>query len=112
MRSTAPKRSARPWEAERDVDDLKKAQYMLDHVGEACEGVISSVTSFGLFVELPNTVEGLIHISTLDDDYYTFVEKSYMLLGEQEEEDLPPGRPHPRCGDGRWTCPRGGGFRR
>ena len=73
-------------EAERDVDDLKKAQYMLDHVGEACEGVISSVTSFGLFVELPNTVEGLIHISTLDDDYYTFVEKSYMLLGERKKK--------------------------
>ena len=73
-------------EAERDVDDLKKAQYMLDHVGEACEGVISSVTSFGLFVELPNTVEGLIHISNLDDDYYTFVEKSYMLLGERKKK--------------------------
>ena len=73
-------------EAERDVDDLKKAQYMLDHVGEACEGVISSVTSFGLFVELPNTVEGLIHISALDDDYYTFVEKSYMLLGERKKK--------------------------
>ena len=72
--------------AERDVDDLKKAQYMLDHVGEACEGVISSVTSFGLFVELPNTVEGLIHISNLDDDYYTFVEKSYMLLGERKKK--------------------------
>ncbi|MGI5884774.1 MAG: ribonuclease R [Candidatus Spyradocola sp.] len=73
-------------EAERDVDDLKKAQYMLGHIGEVYEGVISSVTSFGLFVELPNTVEGLIHISNLDDDYYTFVEKSYMLLGERKKK--------------------------
>ena len=99
-------------EAERDVDDLKKAQYMLDHVGEACEGVISSVTSFGLFVELPNTVEGLIHISNLDDDYYTFVEKSYVLPGRAEEEDLPPGRSHPRCGDGGGHVHAAGGFRR
>lgn len=73
-------------EAERDVDDLKKAQFMQNHIGEKYEGVISSVTGFGLFVELPNTVEGLIHISNLDDDYYTFVEKSYMLLGERKKK--------------------------
>ncbi len=73
-------------EAERDVDDLKMAQYMQGHIGERFEGVISSVTSFGLFVELENTVEGLIHISNLDDDYYTFVEKSYMLIGERKKK--------------------------
>ena len=76
----------RAMEAERDVEDLKKAQYMQAHVGEKYEGVISSVTGFGLFVELPNTVEGLIHISSLDDDYYTFVEKSYMLVGERKKK--------------------------
>ena len=73
-------------EAERDVDDLKKAQYMAGHVGEKYEGVISSVTNFGLFVELPNTVEGLIHISNLDDDFYTFVEKSYLLIGQRKKK--------------------------
>ena len=76
----------RAMEAERDVEDLKKAQYMQAHVGEKYEGVISSVTGFGLFVELPNTVEGLIHISSLDDDYYTFVEKNYMLVGERRKK--------------------------
>jgi ribonuclease R len=68
------------------VDDLKMAQYMQGHIGEKYEGVISSVTAFGLFVELENTVEGLIHISNLDDDYYTFVEKSYMLIGERKKK--------------------------
>ena len=54
--------------AEREVDDLKKAEYMHAHLGEEYEGVISSVTNFGLFVELPNTIEGLIHIRTLNED--------------------------------------------
>ena len=53
-------------EAEREVDDLKKAEYMMDRIGEEFEGIISSVTSFGIFVELPNTVEGLVHINDLD----------------------------------------------
>ena len=51
-------------EAEREVDDLKKAEYMSERIGEEFDGIISSVTSFGLFVELPNTIEGLVHMTS------------------------------------------------
>ncbi|WP_208588085.1 ribonuclease R [Gracilibacillus suaedae] len=70
-------------DAEREVDDLKKAEYMQDKIGEEYEGVISSVTNFGLFVELPNTVEGLVHVSYLTDDYYHFDERAYAMIGER-----------------------------
>lgn len=70
-------------EAEREVNDLKKAEYMQDKIGEEYDGVISSVTNFGLFVELENTVEGLIHVSYMTDDYYHFDERSYALIGER-----------------------------
>ncbi|MFC7064069.1 ribonuclease R [Halobacillus seohaensis] len=70
-------------EAERETDDLKKAEFMQDKIGEEYDGVISSVTSFGLFVELPNTVEGLVHVSTLTDDYYNFQEKQFAMIGER-----------------------------
>lgn len=70
-------------DAERETDDLKKTEYMLDKVGEEYEGVISSVTGFGLFVELPNTVEGLVHVSYLTDDYYHFDERQYAMIGER-----------------------------
>ncbi len=70
-------------DAERETDDLKKAEFMLDKIGEEFEGIISGVTSFGMFVELPNTVEGLVHISYLTDDYYHFHEKQYALIGER-----------------------------
>jgi len=56
---------------------------MLDKIGEEYTGVISSVTSFGMFVELENTVEGLVHVSYLTDDYYHFDERSYALIGER-----------------------------
>jgi ribonuclease R len=65
-------------EAEREVDDLKKAEYMLDRIGEEFSGYISSVTSFGMFVELPNTIEGLVHITALDDDYYIYMKIIYV----------------------------------
>ncbi|HWQ76299.1 MAG TPA: ribonuclease R [Syntrophomonas sp.] len=68
-------------EAERDLKDLKKAQYMQQFIGEEFEARISSVQSFGFFVELPNTVEGLVHISTIADDYYFFNDRSYTLTG-------------------------------
>jgi ribonuclease R len=70
-------------DAERDTDDLKKAEYMQDHIGEEYTGVISSVTNFGLFVELENTVEGLVHVSYLTDDYYHYDEQSHALIGER-----------------------------
>jgi len=70
-------------EAEREVDDLKKAEYMSDKIGEQYTGAISSVTNFGLFVELENTVEGLVHVSYMTDDYYHFDERSYALIGER-----------------------------
>ncbi|WP_281249320.1 ribonuclease R [Fictibacillus arsenicus] len=70
-------------DAERETDELKKAQFMLDKVGEEFDGVISSVTNFGLFVELPNTIEGLVHVSYLTDDYYRFDEKFMAMIGER-----------------------------
>jgi ribonuclease R len=70
-------------EAEREVDDLKKAEYMSERIGEEYEGIISSVTNFGMFVELRNTVEGLVHISNMDDDYYIYDEDHLCLIGER-----------------------------
>jgi len=68
-------------EAERATVDLKKAEYMAGHIGEEFDGVISGVTAFGMFIELENGVEGLVHISSLMDDYYEFYEDRYALLG-------------------------------
>lgn len=73
-------------DAEREVDDLKKAEYMQDRIGEEFEGVISSVTSFGVFVELPSTIEGLVHITDLDDDYYIYEEEHLRLIGERTKK--------------------------
>jgi ribonuclease R len=73
-------------DAEREVDDLKKAEYMMERIGEEFEGIISSVTSFGIFVELPNTIEGLVHITDLDDDYYIYDEAHLMLIGERTKK--------------------------
>lgn len=73
-------------DAEREVDDLKKAEYMLDRLGEEFEGMISSVTSFGMFVELANTIEGLVHITALDDDYYVYDEAHLCLIGERSKK--------------------------
>ncbi|MBY6271331.1 MAG: ribonuclease R [Caldibacillus debilis] len=69
-------------DAERETEDLKKAEFMQDKIGQEFDGIISSVTNFGLFVELPNTIEGLVHISYLYDDYYHFHERQYALIGE------------------------------
>jgi len=67
---------------EREVMDMKMAEYMSEHIGEVFEGMISSVTQFGFFVELPNTIDGLVHISDLTDDYYQFDDKNMRLVGE------------------------------
>src|SRR5690625_7819869 len=69
-------------DAEREVDDLKKAEYMQEKIGEEFVGTISSVTNFGLFVELENTVGGLIHVSYMTADYYHFDGGSYALIGD------------------------------
>ena len=73
-------------EAERESDKLKKAEYMSYHLGEEFEGIISGVTGWGLYVELPNTVEGLVHVNTLRDDYYVFNQESYELCGEMTKK--------------------------
>lgn len=70
-------------EAERDCDDLKKAEYMQQHVMEAFTGIVSGITAFGMFVELENTIEGLVRLSSMDDDYYRYDEKQYCLIGER-----------------------------
>ncbi|MBP2115538.1 ribonuclease R [Paenibacillus silagei] len=70
-------------EAERDTEQLKKAEFMQDKVGEEFDAMISSVTSFGMFIELDNTVEGLIRLSALTDDYYHFDEAHMALIGER-----------------------------
>ncbi|MCG7217308.1 ribonuclease R [Paenibacillus mucilaginosus] len=70
-------------DAERETEALKKAEFMLDKVGEEFTGIISSVTSFGMFIELENTVEGLIRLSDLTDDYYHFHDAQHALIGER-----------------------------
>jgi len=70
---------------ERDVNDMKKAEYMQPFIGETFEGHISGVTGFGLYVSLPCTVEGLIHIGELDDDYYVFDEEHLLLVGRHKK---------------------------
>ncbi|MFG5435556.1 ribonuclease R [Enterococcus sp. DIV2384] len=70
-------------DAEREVDAMKKAEFMVDKVGETYDGIISSVTKFGIFVELPNTIEGLIHVNNLKQDYFHFIENHMALVGER-----------------------------
>jgi ribonuclease R len=71
-------------EAEREIVELKKVQFMRDKVGEEFSGIISGVTSFGLFVELVELfVEGMVHVSTLPQDFYRYLEKQHALVGER-----------------------------
>ncbi len=70
-------------EAERDVEKMKKVQYMSRHIGEEFEGVVSGITQYGMYVELPNTVEGMVHISNMRDDYYRYDEEHYEMVGER-----------------------------
>ena len=69
-------------EAERETVKLKKVEYMSARIGEEFEGVISSITKWGIYVELPNTIEGLIHVTNLYDDHYNYIEDSYEMVGE------------------------------
>ncbi len=72
--------------AERDVKDIYKARYMEDRVGEEFVGIVSSVTSFGMFIELDNTVEGLVRLADMSDDYYIFDENTFTILGERTKK--------------------------
>lgn len=69
-------------DAERETENLKKVQYMSRHIGEVYEGVISGITGYGLYVELPNTVEGMIHVTSLCDDYYYYDDEHYEMVGQ------------------------------
>lgn len=73
-------------DAERDTDNLKKVEYMEDKIGNIYEGIISGVTSWGIYVELPNTVEGMISSHTMDDDFYIFDEEHMLLQGEHSHK--------------------------
>ncbi|MCQ6275673.1 ribonuclease R [Bacillus sp. V3B] len=77
------KMERRSVDAERETDELKKAEYMEDKIGEEYDGIIGSVTNFGMFVELPNTIEGLVHVSYMTDDYYRFDERHLAMIGER-----------------------------
>lgn len=70
---------------EREVDDMKKAEYMMKHIGETYEGIVSSVLSFGMFVELDNLVEGLVRITDMKDDQYTYDEATFSLKGAKNK---------------------------
>ncbi|RIO70438.1 RNB domain-containing ribonuclease, partial [Mammaliicoccus sciuri] len=86
-------RERRAIEAERDTDELKKAEYMVQHIGETFEGIISSVANFGMFIELPNTIEGMVHVSNMTDDYYHFDERQMAMIGERQAKVFRIGDP-------------------
>lgn len=69
-------------ETERETIKLKKVEYMEEHIGEVFEGVISSITKWGIYVELPNTIEGLVHVTNMHDDHYDYIEERFEMVGE------------------------------
>lgn len=73
-------------EAEREAIDMKSAEYMQQHIDEEFEGIISSLTKFGIFVQLDNTIEGLVQFQSMIDDYYVFDEKNYTVYGERTKK--------------------------
>lgn len=80
-------------EAERETDKLKKVQYMEERIGEVFEGVVSGITAWGIYVELSNTVEGLVHVSRLPGDYYCYHEDTYEMVGETTGRAFSLGQP-------------------
>lgn len=86
------KMERRSVEAEREVDSMKKAEFMAEKIGEEFDGIISSVTKFGIFIELPNTVEGLIHLNELKQDYFHFIENQLALVGERTRQTFKIGQ--------------------
>lgn len=73
-------------DAERDTDDLKKVEYMLDKIGQTYTGIISGVTNWGIYVELENTVEGMVSLAQMDDDYYAFDERAMQVVGRRSQK--------------------------
>ena len=73
-------------DAERDTDALKKVEYMEDKVGQICEGIISGVTGWGIYVELPNTIEGMVALNQMDDDFYEFDDKNMLVYGKRTKK--------------------------
>ena len=86
-------------EAERETDKLKKVEYMEAHVGECFDGVISGVTSWGIYVELPNTVEGLVHVAKMSGDYFYYNESACEMVGEATGRSYKLGMPVRVCID-------------
>ena len=80
-------------EAERETEKAKKVQYMERRIGEVFDGVISGISNYGFYVELPDTVEGMVHVSELDGDYYVFDEAHYELVGERTRKRFKLGQP-------------------
>lgn len=73
-------------DAEREVDDMKMAEYMENHIGETYTGTITTLTNYGMFVALDNMVEGLVHINTLEDDYYSYVPELFSIIGQRTKK--------------------------
>ncbi len=79
-------------DAERDVLKLKKVEYMSEHIGEEFDGVISGITNWGMYVELPNTVEGLVRVTDMEDDFYVYDEEKYSMTGEHTRKSYKLGQ--------------------
>lgn len=73
-------------ESEREVEKLKKVEFMKQYIGEYFDGVISGITTWGMYVELPNTVEGMVHVNSMEGDYYYYDEEHYMMIGEHTKK--------------------------
>ena len=84
--SQSSEREVAAVQAERDVDDMKKAEYMESHIGEEFDGIIDTVTNFGFFVELPNLIEGLVHVNNLKGDYFNYVEDQLAMIGKSTKK--------------------------
>ena len=85
-------------EAEREVEDMKMAEYMESHIGEEFDGIISGVTNYGFYVELPNLIEGLVHVNTLKGDYFTYVPELLSLIGNSTKKTYRIGdKVHVKC---------------
>lgn len=90
--ASTSKNERRAEEAEREVMKLKKVEYMSKRIGQIYEGVISSITTWGIYVELNNTVEGMIHVSSLLDDFYYYDEEKYVMIGQETNREFKLGQ--------------------